>query len=148
MQAVIDASGLPFATMFMGKSVLDEQHPNYIGMYNGALMNEEVRDFVESCDLVLEVGTQLTDFNSGAFTAKLDPARTVVIGHHRTRVDGKVYPNVEMGRHPRRAGAAFVETSPLEEAAGLLARRASRAGDRRHQRGGALSAVGELPSPQ
>jgi indolepyruvate decarboxylase len=96
MQAVIDVSGLPFATMFMGKSVLDEQHPNYIGMYNGALMNEEVRDFVESCDLVLEVGTLLTDFNSGAFTAKLDPAKTVVIGHHRTRVDGKVYPNVEM----------------------------------------------------
>src|SRR6202020_298638 len=57
MQAVIDVSGLPFATMFMGKSVLDEQHPNYIGMYNGALMNEEVRDFVENCDLVLQVGT-------------------------------------------------------------------------------------------
>jgi indolepyruvate decarboxylase len=96
MQAVIDVSGLPFATMFMGKSVLDEHHPNYIGMYDGALMNEEVRDFVESCDLVLEVGTLLTDFNSGAFTAKLDPGKTVVIGHHRTRVDGKVYPNVEM----------------------------------------------------
>ncbi|MEJ0089632.1 MAG: thiamine pyrophosphate-binding protein [Limisphaerales bacterium] len=27
MQAVIDASGLPFATMFMGKSVLDEEQP-------------------------------------------------------------------------------------------------------------------------
>jgi indolepyruvate decarboxylase len=34
MQAVIDASGLPFATMFMGKSVLEEQQPNYIGMYD------------------------------------------------------------------------------------------------------------------
>ena len=89
MQAVIDASGLPFATMFMGKSVLDEQHPNYIGMYDGALMNEEVRNFVEGCDVVLEVGTLLTDFNSGAFTAKLDPAKTVVISHHRVRIGGK-----------------------------------------------------------
>jgi indolepyruvate decarboxylase len=96
MQTVIDVSGLPFATMFMGKSVLDERHPNYIGMYNGALMNEEVRNFVESCDVVLEVGTLLTDFNSGAFTARLDPARTIVISHHRVRIDGKVYPNVEM----------------------------------------------------
>jgi indolepyruvate decarboxylase len=97
MQAAIDASGLPFATMFMGKSVLDEQHPNYIGMYNGKLMNEEVRAFVESCDLVLEVGTLLSDFNSGAFTANLDPAKTVNITHHRTHIAGKVYPNVEMG---------------------------------------------------
>jgi indolepyruvate decarboxylase len=96
MQAVVDASGLPFATMFMGKSVLDEQQPSYIGMYDGALMNESVRDFVESCDLVLEVGTMLTDFNSGAFTAKLDPAKTIAILHHRARIDGKTYPSVEM----------------------------------------------------
>ena len=27
LQALIDASGLPFATMLMGKSVLDEQQP-------------------------------------------------------------------------------------------------------------------------
>ena len=31
----------------MAKSVLDEQHPTYAGMYDGALMNEKVRRFVE-----------------------------------------------------------------------------------------------------
>ncbi len=126
MQAVIDASGLPFATMFMGKSVLDERHPNYIGMYDGALMNEEVRDFVESCDVVLEVGTLLTDFNSGAFTAKLDPAKIVVISHHRVRIDGKVYPNVEMAdilaalvRHlPKDRAWPKLQVSSLGEPAG------------------------------
>jgi len=95
-RAVVDASGLPFATMFMGKSVLDEQHPNYIGMYDGALLNEDVRHFVESCDQVLEVGTLLTDFNSGAFTARLNPAKTITITHHRTQVGGTVYPSVEL----------------------------------------------------
>ncbi len=96
LQAVIDASGLPFSTMFMGKSVLDERQPGYIGMYDGALMNEEVRDFVESADRVLMVGAPMTDFNSGAFTARLDPARTIVIGHHHTQVDGKTHAGVEM----------------------------------------------------
>ncbi len=80
MKAFIEASDLPFATMFMGKSVIDEQHPNYIGMYDGKLMNEGVRNFVESCDLILKAGTVLSDFNSGAFTAKLDPAKTIDIG--------------------------------------------------------------------
>lgn len=97
MQSVIDASGVPFATMFMGKSVLDEQQPNYIGMYDGKLMNEDVREFVESCDLVLEVGTLLTDFNSGAFTARLDPAKTINVAHHWTQAGGKVYTSVEIG---------------------------------------------------
>lgn len=97
MQAVVDAANLPFATMFMDKSVLDEQHPNYIGIYDGALMNEGVRGLVESSDLVLEVGTMLSDFNSGAFTAKLDPTKIVNILHHRTRIAGKTYPSVEIG---------------------------------------------------
>jgi indolepyruvate decarboxylase len=96
MQGMIDASGLPFATMFMDKSVLDEQQPSYVGMYDGALMNTEVRDFVEGCDQVVAVGTLMTDFNSGAFTARLDPGKTISIGHHRTHVGGKTYPSVEM----------------------------------------------------
>jgi indolepyruvate decarboxylase len=97
MQAVIEAADLPFATMFMDKSVLDEQHPNYIGIYDGALMNEGVRGMVENSDLVLEVGTTLSDFNSGAFTAKLDPTKILNILHHRTRIGGKTYPSVEIG---------------------------------------------------
>jgi indolepyruvate decarboxylase len=96
-QAFIDASGLPFATMFGDKSVLDEQQAAYIGMYDGRLMDAEVRGFVESCEQVVCIGTMLTDFNSGAFTAHLDPARTIDIGHHRTRVGSQVFTSVEMG---------------------------------------------------
>jgi indolepyruvate decarboxylase len=97
MQDVIDSSGLPFATMFMAKSVLDEQHPAYAGMYDGALMNEKVRRFVEDSDLIINVGASMTDFNTGAFTAHLDLARTITIGHHRTQVNGKTYTGVEIG---------------------------------------------------
>jgi len=97
LQSLIDASGLPFSTMFMGKSVLDERQPAYVGMYDGALMNEDVRDFVESSDRVLRIGAPMSDFNSGAFTARLDPAKTIEIGHHRTQVEGKNYNGVEIG---------------------------------------------------
>jgi indolepyruvate decarboxylase len=96
LQAVVDASGLPFATMFMDKSVLDEQQAAYVGMYDGKLMNEDVRTFVESCDLVLAIGTLLTDFNTGAFTSRLDPGRTIVVSHHHTRIGDKTYGSVEL----------------------------------------------------
>jgi indolepyruvate decarboxylase len=96
LQSFVDASGLPFATMFMDKSVLDEQQPAYVGMYDGRLMDEPVRVFVESCDWVLVIGAMMTDLNTGAFTARLDPEKTINIRHHRTHVGSKVYPNVEM----------------------------------------------------
>jgi len=96
MQTLVDASGLPFATMFMDKCVLDETHPNYIGMYHGKLMNEQVRTFVEGCDCVLGIGAMLTDLNSGAFTAQIDRSKSINIMHNSVRVGSAVYNNVKM----------------------------------------------------
>jgi indolepyruvate decarboxylase len=96
LQSFVDASGLPFATMFMDKSVLDERQPGYIGMYVGKLLDESVRKCVESCDLILNIGAILTDFSSGAFTANLDPKKTVHIQHHHAQIGAKVFPAVEM----------------------------------------------------
>jgi indolepyruvate decarboxylase len=97
LQAFVDASGIPFATMFGDKSVLDEQQPAFIGMYDGRLMNPDVRTYVESCDQVVTVGTLGTDFNTGAFTARLDPMKTIAIKHHYTRVGQQEFLDVEMG---------------------------------------------------
>jgi len=94
--ALLDASGLPFATMFGDKSVLSEDHPGYIGMYSGRLMEEPVRAFVESCDVVLMLGAVLTDGNTAGNTVRLDPDKTITISQHRTTVGAAVYRNVEM----------------------------------------------------
>jgi indolepyruvate decarboxylase len=94
--AFLDASGLPCATMFGDKSVLGEDHPGYIGMYSGRLMEEQVRVFVESCDVVVMLGAMLTDGNTAGNTVRLDPDKTINIGHHRTTVGAVTYRNVEM----------------------------------------------------
>jgi indolepyruvate decarboxylase len=82
--------------MFTDKSVLEEQHPEYIGMYDGRRMDESVRSFVETCDWVLAIGAIMSDFNTGAFASPLDPEKTIDIRHNRAQVGSKVYPNVEM----------------------------------------------------
>jgi indolepyruvate decarboxylase len=96
VQSFVNASGLPFATMFADKSALEEQQPAYIGLYDGKLMEEEVRKFVESSDWVIMIGSIFSDFNTGAFTSHIAPERIIDIRHHRTSVGSKVYPNVEM----------------------------------------------------
>lgn len=95
-QQFVEAADLPFATMFADKSVLDEDHPNYIGMYDGQLMDPAVREFVETCDVVVAFGTMATDFNTGAFTSNLDPDKIVKVDLHSTRVGSTPYQGVEM----------------------------------------------------
>jgi indolepyruvate decarboxylase len=117
----IDSSGLPFATMFADKSVLGEDHPNYIGMYAGRLMGEPVRAFVESCDAVVLIGAMLTDGNTAGHTVRLDPDKTITIDHHRTTVGKTVYRNVEMadilaqlaGRTTKRAQRSAITPETL-----------------------------------
>ena len=62
------------AATMLGKGVVAETHPLYIGLYEGALGREEVTKYVEESDCVLMLGTFMTDINLGIYTAKLDLA--------------------------------------------------------------------------
>ena len=94
--ALVEATGLPFATMFMDKTALDETHPQYIGMYDGRIMNQDIREFVEGCDCVLNLGALWSDLNTGAFTANIDPARMISVRHHYVQVGRALFPDIEM----------------------------------------------------
>jgi len=74
---LLNETRIPFATTILGKSVLDEQHPRYLGVYEGAMGREDVRDYIESSDCVLMLGTFMTDINLGIYTAQLDPSRAI-----------------------------------------------------------------------
>ena len=94
--ALVEAAGLPFATMFMDKTALDETHPQYIGMYDGRIMNQDIREFMEGCDCVLNLGALWSDLNTGAFTANIDPARMISVRHHYVQVGRALFPDIEM----------------------------------------------------
>ena len=96
LQRLIEKTGFGFATMFHDKSVLDETHPLYVGMYDGQLMNQKVREHVENADLVINVGALWGDFNTGMFTSNLDGHKTIDIYLDHTQVGFAVYEQVYM----------------------------------------------------
>lgn len=54
---LIDKTGLPVFVTPMGKGAVNEQHESYGGVYAGAGSSPaEVKDFVESSDLILTIG--------------------------------------------------------------------------------------------
>ncbi len=75
--AFVEKTGIPFVTTILGKSVLGEQHPLYLGLYEGAMGRDDVRARVEDSDCVLMLGAFMTDINLGIYTARLDPARSI-----------------------------------------------------------------------
>lgn len=73
----IESTGIPFASMMLGKAIYDERHPQFIGLYAGDRSQEYVRKRVEESDCILLLGALLTDFNTGGFTAVLNESKTI-----------------------------------------------------------------------
>lgn len=70
---------IPIASDLLSKSAVAENHPLYLGVYGGAMSSDDdVREYVESSDCVLMLGTFITDMNMGIYTARLDRGRTVL----------------------------------------------------------------------
>ncbi len=93
---LIERLGIPFATMWMDKSALNEGHPQYCGMYHGRLAEERVREFVESCDTVINLGALWSDVNTGAFTAAVTRSRCVNVDATSVRVGSARFDHVPM----------------------------------------------------
>ena len=93
----IEALGCPFATTSMEKCVIDESHPQFAGVYAGAVSAEKTRRLVEDAELVLDLGgISLNDETTAGFSGKLDPARFVSIGLNDVRVGEQVFGNVRL----------------------------------------------------
>jgi indolepyruvate decarboxylase len=94
--ALAERFQLPIAATLLGKSVVPEKHPLYIGLYEGAMGHAEVTRFVEESDCVLLLGAFMTDLNLGIFTANLDPARCVYITSEQLRIRHHHYHHVPL----------------------------------------------------
>src|SRR5580658_4397536 len=91
-QQAIEALGCPFATTTMEKCIIDESHPQFAGLYAGAVSAEKTRQIVEGAELVLDLGgVSLNDETTAGFSGRLDLVRFVTIGLNDVRMGEQVF---------------------------------------------------------
>ena len=91
---LVGNTAIPVAATLLGKSVISERHPFYLGVYAGAMGRDEVRRYVESSDCLLMLGCLMSDINLVIFTADLDPARAIYATSDKLMVRRHRYENV------------------------------------------------------
>ena len=93
----IDKTHIPVASTPLSKSVISEHHPQYMGVYEGAIGREEVREYVESSDCLILMGTFMTDINLGMFTAHLEQGRSIYATSEKVYIHYHIYEDVSLG---------------------------------------------------
>jgi TPP-dependent 2-oxoacid decarboxylase len=86
---LLERTGMPCATTVLAKGAIPIDHPQHMGVYIGAISPRPIRSRVDRADVLLNLGTLLTDMNlmMRAPTFRLENAVSAVddavsIGHH------------------------------------------------------------------
>lgn len=58
---LVERLNIPIASTLLGKSVIREDHPLYVGVYGGLIARDEVQRFVNDSDCLLILGSILSD---------------------------------------------------------------------------------------
>ncbi len=92
----LEKSKIPVASTILSKAVIVENHPQYLGVYEGAMGREEVREYVESSDCLILFGVFMSDVNLGIFTAHLDQGKSIYVTSEKVSIQYHTYEGVEM----------------------------------------------------
>ena len=91
---LVEEKRIPVVATLLGKSVMPESHPLYLGIYEGAMGRNEIREFVEDSDCVIILGAFMTDVNLGIYTANLDRSRSIYATSEKINVRYHTYETV------------------------------------------------------
>ncbi len=88
---------IPVATTLLSKSVINERHPLFAGIYGGTSSNEITRKLVEESDCLLMFGVMLTDMCLCFRPAKFKKRQVVSISINGTKVKNHTYTDIQFG---------------------------------------------------
>ncbi len=116
---LLEKSGYPYVTMMLGKCVIDEQHPQFIGLYQGDRSREYIQQRVKQADAILALGTLFSDFNTGGFTTALPKEKLINANIDRLEIKHHFYENVylydfmnELGERLKKREAQSLDIKP------------------------------------
>jgi TPP-dependent 2-oxoacid decarboxylase len=97
LEQFINFTRYPFATTILGKSVLSERHPQFLGVYFGRLGPESVKNSIEDADVLLCLGALMTDVNLGIDTATQFHGMMILANSDKVGIKHHTYPQVALG---------------------------------------------------
>lgn len=93
-QRLVDATGIPFTTTSLAKTVLDEAQPLFAGTYAGPASTPYTNDLVTSSDCVIALGTIITDDYLALMASSF--STMIRVSQGETRVGVTYFPSVTL----------------------------------------------------
>ncbi|MGL5616633.1 MAG: alpha-keto acid decarboxylase family protein [Sarcina sp.] len=96
LEKFINLAKVPCSTLSMGKGVIDETNPNFVGVYTGELSSDIVKTAITNSDLAFLVGVKLTDSTTGGFSYINPNITRVQLGIDSVRIGREIFTNITL----------------------------------------------------
>jgi TPP-dependent 2-oxoacid decarboxylase len=91
---LIEKTGIPVVATILSKSVISENYLYYLGLYEGAMGDDRVREVVESSDCLILLGALLTDIDFGMAVTPIDQSHTIYVTSEKLSIRHHSFENV------------------------------------------------------
>jgi TPP-dependent 2-oxoacid decarboxylase len=87
---------IPIVSSLLGKTTISEFHPLYMGIYQGKMSFEEIKNYVENADAVFVLGVLLNEIETGVFSSELKHKQTISATSEGIKVNHHHYNHISM----------------------------------------------------
>jgi len=87
-------TNIPVVATVLSKSVISEVHPLYLGVYEGAMGHESVREYVESSDCLILLGALMTDINFSISATPIEQSNSIYVTSEKLSIRHHNFDNV------------------------------------------------------
>ncbi|MBD0359896.1 MAG: alpha-keto acid decarboxylase family protein, partial [Nitrososphaeraceae archaeon] len=87
-------TNIPVVATVLSKSVISEDHPSYLGVYEGAMGHQSVREYVESSDCLILLGALMTDINFSISPTPIEQSKSIYVTSEKLSIKYHNFENV------------------------------------------------------
>ena len=87
-------TNIPVVATVLSKSVISEDHPSYLGVYEGAMGHQSVREYVESSDCLILLGALMTDINFNITPTHIEQSKSIYVTSEKLSIKYHNFENV------------------------------------------------------
>ena len=96
LEEFVNQTNIPVAQLSLGKGAFNEENPHYIGVFDGEIAEDKIKDYVNNSDAILNIGAKLTDSATAGFSYEFDIDDVVMINHKNFKMNDTVANDVTL----------------------------------------------------
>lgn len=96
LEQFVNRTHIPVVQLSLGKGAFNEENPHYIGIYDGKIAEDQIKDYVDHSDAILNIGAKLTDSATAGFSYEFDIDDVVMLNHRNFKLNETVAEDVTL----------------------------------------------------